>query len=83
MLMEIWPFSSLRRLSIDLKNALSLLEKNKLIKLQKLSITCVATHCQKDVFKAPLLELFDLLQRHQLQLKELEIFADQEDEDDE
>ncbi len=83
MVMEIWPFSSLRRLSIDLKNALSLLEKNKLIKLQKFSITCVATHCQKDAFKAPQLELFDLLQRHQLQLKELEIFADQEDEDDE
>ncbi len=83
MVMEMWPFSSLRRLSIDLKNALSLFEKNKLLKLQKLSITCVATHSQEDAFEAPLLKLFDLLQRHQLKLKELEIVADRETEDDE
>eukprot|EP01040_Poterioochromonas_malhamensis_P015039 gene15039-16757_t len=81
MVMEIWPFTSLRNLLVDLRNVVFLLEKNKLIKVQKLAVCCDANMTKEDT-EASLIKLFDLLRNNQLQLKELEIIRDA-DEDDE
>eukprot|EP01040_Poterioochromonas_malhamensis_P015930 gene15930-17946_t len=88
MVMEMWPFSSLLSLSIDLKNVLILLEKSKLTKLQKLIVSCEVdfrrgelVDLEKEDIETSLVRFFDLLRKNQYQLKDLEIVRNSDSED--
>ncbi len=70
----------MRSLTIDLHHVLYLLEKNKLIKLQKLKVFCQID--EKEAVESSITQLFDLLGKNQLELKELKIIRDAFDEDE-
>jgi len=80
MVIEMWPFTSLQYLSIDVKNAVALLEKNTLKKLQKLRLDC--GDLRKKEVVSSLVQLFDVLRKNQLELKELLIYRSGGDSDE-
>eukprot|EP01040_Poterioochromonas_malhamensis_P001254 gene1254-1329_t len=83
--MEMWSFTSLRTLSTDLKGILTLLERNKLEKLQILSVV-LETEDDDDENLEKLFDILDERDRcNSLQLKRLEIgnYSLDDDDDDE